>query len=408
MVFTIKRRQTSQVMVGNVGIGSDYPIRVQSMTNTNTEDVDATVSQIIELADAGSELVRVTVNTETAAKAVPFIVEKLDKQGYTTPIVGDFHFNGHRLLQAEPECAKSLAKLRINPGNVGRGARKDEQFSSIIEEALKHQKPVRIGVNWGSLDPEVLKRLLDENLKKAVPLSNDELMCEAMIVSALESIAFAKEIGMTDEDMILSVKVSQSQQLIKVYQDIAGKINLPLHLGLTEAGMGMKGTVASSAALAVLLQQGIGDTIRISLTPEPNAPRTEEVLVGREILQSLQIRAFSPKVVACPGCGRTSSDDFQYLAQEIQSYIDNNMPIWKTQYEDVEKMVVAVMGCIVNGPGESKMANIGISLPGNGEKPVAPVYVDGERSVTLKGDNIANEFKQIINEYIDGKYRKQQ
>ena len=407
MVFAIKRRPTSQVMVGNIGIGSDYPIRVQSMTNTNTEDVDATVSQIIELADAGSEIVRVTVNTELAAKAVPFIVEKLDTLGYTTPVVGDFHFNGHRLLQAEPACAKALAKLRINPGNVGRGARKDEQFSSIIEEALKYQKPVRIGVNWGSLDPEVLKRLLDENLKKAVPLSNDELMCEAMIVSALESVAFAKDIGMTDEDIILSVKVSQSQQLIKVYQDIAGKINLPLHLGLTEAGMGMKGTVASTAALAVLLQQGIGDTIRISLTPEPNASRTEEVLVGREILQSLQIRAFTPKVVACPGCGRTSSDDFQYLAQDIQAYIDNNMPTWKNQYEGVEKMVVAVMGCIVNGPGESKMANIGISLPGNGEKPVAPVYVDGARSVTLKGENIANEFKQIIDEYIDGKYRKQ-
>ena len=408
MVFTIKRRPTSQVMVGNIGIGSDYPIRVQSMTNTNTEDVDATVQQIIELADSGSEIVRVTVNTEAAAKAVPFIVEKLDAKGYTTPVVGDFHFNGHRLLQAEPECARALAKLRINPGNVGRGARKDEQFSSIVEEALKYQKPVRIGVNWGSLDPEVLKRLLDENLKKAVPLSNDELMCEAMIVSALESVAFAKDIGMTDNDIILSVKVSQSQQLIKVYQDIAGKINLPLHLGLTEAGMGMKGTVASTAALAVLLQQGIGDTIRISLTPEPNASRTEEVLVGREILQSLQIRAFTPKVVACPGCGRTSSDDFQYLAQDIQAYIDNSMPTWKTQYEGVEKMVVAVMGCIVNGPGESKMANIGISLPGNGEKPVAPVYVDGERSVTLKGDNIADEFKLIINEYIDGKYRKQQ
>lgn len=407
MVFTIKRRPTSQVMVGNIGIGSDYPIRVQSMTNTNTEDVAATVAQIIELADAGSELVRVTVNTELAAKAVPHIVEQLRATGYETPVVGDFHFNGHRLLQAEPECAKALAKLRINPGNVGRGARKDEQFSAIVEEALKHQKPVRIGVNWGSLDPEVLKRLWDENLKKTIPLSNDELMCEAMIVSALESIAFAKEIGMTDEDIILSVKVSQSQQLIKVYRDIAPLTQVPLHLGLTEAGMGMKGTVASTAALAVLLQEGVGDTIRISLTPEPNASRTEEVLVGKEILQSLQIRAFTPKVVACPGCGRTSSDDFQHLAQDIQSYIDNNMPTWKTQYEGVEKMVVAVMGCIVNGPGESKMANIGISLPGNGERPVAPVYIDGERSVTLKGEQIAQEFKQIINEYINEKYRKQ-
>lgn len=406
MVFTIKRRPTSQVMVGNIGIGSDYPIRVQSMTNTNTEDVAATVAQIIELADAGSELVRVTVNTELAAKAVPHIVEQLRVAGYDTPVVGDFHFNGHRLLQAEPECAKALAKLRINPGNVGRGARKDEQFSAIVEEALKHQKPVRIGVNWGSLDPEVLKRLWDENLQKATPLTNDELMCEAMIVSALESINFAKEIGMTDEDIILSVKVSQSQQLIKVYRDIAPLTNVPLHLGLTEAGMGMKGTVASTAALAVLLQEGIGDTIRISLTPEPNASRIEEVLVGREILQSLQIRAFTPKVVACPGCGRTSSDAFQHLAQDIQSYIDNNMPTWKTQYEGVEKMVVAVMGCIVNGPGESKMANIGISLPGNGERPVAPVYIDGERSVTLKGEQIAQEFKQIINEYINEKYRK--
>lgn len=404
MVFTIPRRKTSQVMVGGIGIGSDYPIRVQSMTNTNTEDVAETVSQIIELADAGSELVRVTVNTEKAAKAVPHIVERLKNAGYDTPVIGDFHFNGHRLLQAEPECAKALAKLRINPGNVGRGSRKDEQFTAIVEEALKYSKPVRIGVNWGSLDPEVLKRLLDENLKKSHPLSNDELMCEAMMVSALESIAFAKEIGMSDEQILLSVKVSQSQQLIHVYREMAKKTNLPLHLGLTEAGMGMKGTVASTAALAVLLQEGIGDTIRISLTPEPNAPRTEEVLVGKEILQSLQIRAFTPKVVACPGCGRTSSDDFQHLAQEIQGYIDNNMPTWKDKYSGVEEMVVAVMGCVVNGPGESKLANIGISLPGNGERPVAPVYVDGERSVTLKGDNIANEFKAIINEYIDEKY----
>lgn len=406
MVFTIPRRKTSQVMVGGVGIGSDYPIRVQSMTNTNTEDIDETVSQIIELADAGSELVRVTVNTEKAAKAIPHIVEKLTRAGYETPVIGDFHFNGHRLLQAEPECAKALAKLRINPGNVGRGSRKDEQFTSIVEEALKYSKPVRIGVNWGSLDPEVLKRLLDENLKKATPLSNDELMCEAMIVSALESIAFAKEIGMTDEQILLSVKVSQSQQLIRVYRDIATKIDLPLHLGLTEAGMGMKGTVASTAALAVLLQEGIGDTIRISLTPEPNAPRTEEVLVGKEILQSLQIRAFTPKVVACPGCGRTSSDDFQHLAQDIQGYVDQKMPEWKVHYSGVEEMVVAVMGCVVNGPGESKLANIGISLPGNGERPVAPVYMDGERSVTLKGENIANEFKAIITEYVDGKYGK--
>ena len=407
MVYSIKRRETSQVMVGNVGIGSDHPIRVQSMTNTNTEEIDATIEQIIELADAGSELVRVTVNTEKAAKAVPYIVEGLDKRGYQTPVVGDFHFNGHRLLAAEPECAKMLAKLRINPGNVGRGERKDEQFSAIINEALKYDKPVRIGVNWGSLDQSVLKRLMDENLIRTNPLTNDELMCEAMIVSALESVKFAKSLGMTDEKMILSVKVSQSQQLIKVYQDIATQTNLPLHLGLTEAGMGMKGAVASTAALSVLLQQGLGDTIRISLTPEPGASRIEEVLVGKEILQSLQIRNFSPKVVACPGCGRTSSDYFQHLAQEVQGYLDDNMPIWKEQYPGVETMVVAVMGCVVNGPGESKLADIGISLPGSGERPVAPVYVDGERLVTLKGDGLADEFKTIVEEYVIKRYGKQ-
>lgn len=407
MVYSIKRRETSQVMVGNVGIGSDHPIRVQSMTNTNTEEIDATIEQIIELADAGSELVRVTVNTEKAAKAVPHIVEGLDKRGYQTPIVGDFHFNGHRLLAAEPECAKMLAKLRINPGNVGRGERKDEQFSAIINEALKYDKPVRIGVNWGSLDQSVLKRLMDENLTRTNPLTNDELMCEAMIVSALESVKFAKSLGMTDEKMILSVKVSQSQQLIKVYQDIATQTNLPLHLGLTEAGMGMKGAVASTAALSVLLQQGLGDTIRISLTPAPGASRIEEVLVGKEILQSLQIRNFSPKVVACPGCGRTSSDYFQHLAQEVQGYLDDNMPIWKEQYPGVETMVVAVMGCVVNGPGESKLADIGISLPGSGERPVAPVYVDGERLVTLKGDGLADEFKTIVEEYVIKRYGKQ-
>lgn len=407
MVYSIKRRETSQVMVGNVGIGSDHPIRVQSMTNTNTEEIDATIEQIIELADAGSELVRVTVNTEKAAKAVPHIVEGLDKRGYQTPVVGDFHFNGHRLLAAEPECAKMLAKLRINPGNVGRGERKDEQFSAIINEALKYDKPVRIGVNWGSLDQNVLKRLMDENLTRTNPLTNDELMCEAMIVSALESVKFAKSLGMTDEKMILSVKVSQSQQLIKVYQDIATQTNLPLHLGLTEAGMGMKGAVASTAALSVLLQQGLGDTIRISLTPEPGASRIEEVLVGKEILQSLQIRNFSPKVVACPGCGRTSSDYFQHLAQEVQGYLDDNMPIWKEQYPGVETMVVAVMGCVVNGPGESKLADIGISLPGSGERPVAPVYVDGERLVTLKGDGLADEFKTIVEEYVIKRYGKQ-
>ncbi len=404
MTDQIIRRQTTQVMVGSVGIGSDFPIRVQSMTNTDSENIDATVNQIIELADAGSELVRITVNSEGAAKAVPHIVERLLSKGYETPIIGDFHFNGHRLLRAEPECAKALAKLRINPGNVGRGRRKDEQFSAIIEEALKHDKPVRIGVNWGSLDQEVLKRLIDENNQKKNPLTNDELMCEAMIVSALESVAFANELGMGNDKILLSVKVSQAQQLISVYRTIATKTDLPLHLGLTEAGMGMKGIVASTAALAPLLQEGIGDTIRISLTPEPNAPRTEEVAVGREILQSLQIRAFSPKVVACPGCGRTSSTYFQELAQEIQGYVDDKMPQWSEQYEGAESMIVAVMGCVVNGPGESKLANIGISLPGSGETPVAPVYINGERSVTLKGERLADDFKAIIDRYVEENY----
>lgn len=406
MPFSIKRRTTSEVMVGNIGIGSMHPIRLQSMTNTDTEAIDATIKQIIELAEVGSELVRITVNTEAAAKAVPYIVEGVRHAGFDTPIVGDFHFNGHRLLEAEPECAKALSKLRINPGNVGRGRRKDEQFSAIIEEALKHQIPVRIGVNWGSLDQEVLKRLIDENNQKGMPLTNEELMCEAMIVSALESVAFAKELGMGDDQIILSVKVSQAQQLISVYRQIATKTNLPLHLGLTEAGMGMKGTVASTAALAVLLQEGIGDTIRISLTPEPGAPRTEEVLVGREILQSLQIRSFTPKVVACPGCGRTSSTYFQELAQEIQAYVDEKMPQWGERYQGVEEMIVAVMGCVVNGPGESKLADIGISLPGNGERPVAPVYINGERYKTLKGDNIAAEFIAIIEQYVMDNYEK--
>ncbi len=406
MPFSIKRRTTSEVMVGNIGIGSMHPIRLQSMTNTDTEAIDATIKQIIELAEVGSELVRITVNTEAAAKAVPYIVEGVRHAGFDTPIVGDFHFNGHRLLEAEPECAKALSKLRINPGNVGRGRRKDEQFSAIIEEALKHQIPVRIGVNWGSLDQEVLKRLIDENNQKGMPLTNEELMCEAMIVSALESVAFAKELGMGDDQIILSVKVSQAQQLISVYRQIATETNLPLHLGLTEAGMGMKGTVASTAALAVLLQEGIGDTIRISLTPEPGAPRTEEVLVGREILQSLQIRSFTPKVVACPGCGRTSSTYFQELAQEIQAYVDEKMPQWGERYQGVEEMIVAVMGCVVNGPGESKLADIGISLPGNGERPVAPVYINGERYKTLKGDNIAAEFIAIIEQYVMDNYEK--
>lgn len=406
MANGIVRRKTTQVMVGNIGIGSDYPIRIQSMTNTNTEDIIATTQQIIELADVGSELVRITVNTDKAAQAVPEIVNRLAKLGYDTPVIGDFHFNGHRLLAKTPECAAALAKLRINPGNVGRGQKRDEQFSSLIELAVRYQKPIRIGVNWGSLDQEVLARLFNENQDRAVPLSNELIMREAMIVSALESVNYAKSLGLRDDQMILSVKVSQCQDLISVYRDIADKTDLPLHLGLTEAGMGMKGIVASSSALSVILQQGIGDTIRVSLTPLPGAPRTDEVLVGKDILQSLGFRLFSPKVTACPGCGRTSSDYFQRLAQDIQGYLDDTMPTWKTMYPGVESMVVAVMGCVVNGPGESKLANIGISLPGSGEAPVAPVYEDGEKTVTLKGDYIADEFIEIVKQYVERTYGK--
>ncbi|OYQ70132.1 4-hydroxy-3-methylbut-2-en-1-yl diphosphate synthase [Wohlfahrtiimonas chitiniclastica] len=404
MTNTIVRRQTTQVMVGKVGIGSDYPIRVQSMTNTDTEDVAATTQQIIELADVGSELVRITVNTEKAAESVPKIVDELLKRGYDTPVIGDFHFNGHRLVTKYPECAAALAKLRINPGNVGRGQKRDEQFSAMIEAAVKFQKPVRIGVNWGSLDQAVLARLFSENQDRSVPLSNEMIMREAMIVSALESVAYAKSLGLRDDQMILSVKVSQCQDLIAVYQRMALQTNLPLHLGLTEAGMGTKGIVASTAALSVILQQGIGDTIRVSLTPLPGAPRTEEVMVGKDILQSLGLRLFSPKVTACPGCGRTSSDYFQRLAQDIQGYLDEVMPQWKGTYPGVESMVVAVMGCVVNGPGESKLANIGISLPGSGEAPVAPVYEDGQKTVTLKGDRIADEFIEIVKQYVERTY----
>ncbi|OYQ78481.1 4-hydroxy-3-methylbut-2-en-1-yl diphosphate synthase [Wohlfahrtiimonas chitiniclastica] len=404
MTNTIVRRQTTQVMVGKVGIGSDYPIRVQSMTNTDTEDVEATTQQIIELVDVGSELVRITVNTEKAAESVPKIVDELLKRGYDTPVIGDFHFNGHRLVTKYPECAAALAKLRINPGNVGRGQKRDEQFSAMIEAAVKFQKPVRIGVNWGSLDQAVLARLFSENQDRAVPLSNEMIMREAMIVSALESVAYAKSLGLRDDQMILSVKVSQCQDLIAVYQRMALQTNLPLHLGLTEAGMGTKGIVASTAALSVILQQGIGDTIRVSLTPLPGAPRTEEVMVGKDILQSLGLRLFSPKVTACPGCGRTSSDYFQRLAQDIQGYLDEVMPQWKGTYPGVESMVVAVMGCVVNGPGESKLANIGISLPGSGEAPVAPVYEDGQKTVTLKGDRIADEFIEIVKQYVERTY----
>lgn len=400
----IKRRPTTQVMVGNIGIGSNYPIRLQSMTNTDTADVNATVDQIKELADSGSELVRVTVNTEAATQSVPEIISKLVQSGYDVPIIGDFHFNGHRLLGKFPECAAALSKLRINPGNVGRGQKRDEQFASIVSLAIQYKKPIRIGVNWGSLDQSLLEKLFDQNNQQPIPLSTQSLMREAMILSALESVEFAKTLGMEENQLILSVKVSQCQDLIAVYRDIANRTNLPLHLGLTEAGMGSKGIIASTAALSILLQEGIGDTIRVSLTPEPGHPRTEEVLVAKDILQSLGIRIFSPKVTACPGCGRTSSDYFQKLALEIQTYLDNEMPVWKEKYKGVENMVVAVMGCVVNGPGESKLANIGISLPGSGEAPVAPVYEDGVKTVTLKGDYIATEFQKLVTNYVERTY----
>ncbi len=402
----IIRRQTEQVKIGDIYLGSNYPIRIQSMTNTDTANIDATIYQIQELSEIGSEFVRVTVNTVEAAAAIPIIVERLSQLNIDTPIIGDFHFNGHRLLQAYPQCAEFLAKLRINPGNVGRGSKKDEQFTAIILEALKYEKPVRIGVNWGSLDQSVLARLMDQNNDLQVPLSNSDLMREAMILSALESASFAKSLGMREDQIVLSVKVSNCQDLIGVYEALAKRCRYPLHLGLTEAGMGMKGIVASTAALSVLLQKGIGDTIRISLTPEPNQSRSEEVKVGKEILQSLGIRPFSPKVIACPGCGRTSSNYFQHLALKIQNYLDEQMPVWKKEYVGVETMSVAVMGCVVNGPGESKMANIGISLPGSGEQPVAPVYEDGKKTVTLKGDHIADEFQILVERYIKKTFTK--
>lgn len=400
----IIRHQTCSVRVGNLDIGSNHPIRVQSMTNTDTADIAKTVTQIEELSAAGSEFVRVTVNTNEAAAAIPKIVELLEKRDIHTPIIGDFHFNGHRLLKDNPQCAQFLAKLRINPGNVGQGMRKDKQFAEILELALKYAKPVRIGVNWGSLDQSVLARLMDQNHHLEIPLTAAQIMREAMVLSALESAAFARDIGLSENQIVLSVKVSNPQDLIAVYQDLASRSYYPLHLGLTEAGMGMKGIVASTVALSVILQQGIGDTIRISLTPEPGQSRTEEVKVGREILQSLNIRAFSPKVTACPGCGRTSSDYFQHLALNIQNYLDAQMPIWKDQYIGVENLNVAVMGCVVNGPGESKLANIGISLPGSGEIPVAPVYEDGQKTVTLKGEHIATEFQALVNAYIQKTY----
>ncbi|MEJ2361977.1 MAG: flavodoxin-dependent (E)-4-hydroxy-3-methylbut-2-enyl-diphosphate synthase [Gammaproteobacteria bacterium] len=398
------RHHSVAVAIGKVMVGGDHPIVVQSMTNTDTADIDATVKQVLQLAHAGSEMVRVTVNTSEAAQAVPAIKERLLQQNCHVPLIGDFHFNGHKLLTENPSCAEALDKYRINPGNVGRGKKRDDQFTTLIEFAVRYNKPVRIGVNWGSLDQSVLARLMDENAQRSEPLDSQHIMYQAMITSALESAALAESIGLAHNKIIISVKMSGVQDLINVYHGLAQQCDHPLHLGLTEAGMGSKGIVASTAALAVLLQQGIGDTIRISLTPEPGGDRTQEVVVAQEILQAMGLRSFTPQVIACPGCGRTSSTYFQQLARDIQSHLRDNMPLWREQYQGVENMTVAVMGCVVNGPGESKHANIGISLPGTGEKPVAPVYEDGEKTVTLKGDHIAEEFQSIIERYIQRHY----
>ncbi len=402
----IIRRPSRRVMVGAVAVGGGAPVVVQSMTNTDTADVEATVRQVAELWRAGSEVVRLTVNTLEAARAVPVIRERLEALGCPVPLVGDFHFNGHKLLSAVPECAQALAKLRINPGNVGRGARRDEQFATLIEFACRYDKPVRIGVNWGSLDQDLLARMMDDNHQRAKPLEPEEVMRHALIASALESAARAEELGLPGDRIILSCKLSGVQDLIRVYRDLAARCDYPLHLGLTEAGLGSKGIVASTAALAVLLQEGIGDTIRVSLTPQPGEPRTLEVQVAQEILQTLGLRSFTPMVTACPGCGRTTSTVFQELAQKIQTWLRTQMPAWRERYPGVETMNVAVMGCVVNGPGESRHANVGISLPGTGEVPVAPVYVDGEKTVTLKGEAIAEEFQAIVEDYVRRKYGK--
>ena len=399
-----ERRRSVPVRVGPVVIGGDAPIVVQSMTNTDTADVESTFRQVRDLARAGSEIVRVTVNTDEAAAAVPRIVERLAAAGLDVPIVGDFHFNGHKLLKAHPACAETLAKYRINPGNVGRGSKRDPQFAEMIETACRHGKPVRIGVNWGSLDQELLTRMMDENSRSAEPRDALEVLREATVVSALDSAARAEALGLPHDAIVISTKVSGVQDLIAIYRELARRCDYPLHLGLTEAGMGTKGIVASTAALAVLLQEGIGDTIRISLTPEPGGDRTREVVVAQELLQSMGFRAFTPMVIACPGCGRTTSTYFQELAQRIQAYLRERMPAWKQAREGVEDMTVAVMGCVVNGPGESKHANIGISLPGTGERPVAPVYEDGEKTVTLKGDRIAEEFQELVERYVERRY----
>ena len=401
----ISRRQSIAVKIGPVTVGGAAPIVVQSMTNTDTADIDATVAQVASLARAGSELVRITVNDEGAAAAVPHIRERLDRQSIFVPLIGDFHFNGHRLLQAHPDCAAALSKLRINPGNVGRGSKRDPQFAQMIETACRYHKPVRIGVNWGSLDQDLLTRMMDENSREASPKPAIEVMREAIVVSALDSARRAEELGLGPDMIVISAKVSGVQDLIAVYRRLAARCSYPLHLGLTEAGMGSKGIVASTAGIGVLLQEGIGDTIRVSLTPEPGGDRTQEVIVAQEILQTMGLRSFTPMVIACPGCGRTTSTYFQELAQKIQGHIRHRMPEWRKQRSGVETMTVAVMGCVVNGPGESKHANIGISLPGTGEVPVAPVYEDGKKTVTLKGDRIAEEFQELVERYVERSYR---
>ena len=398
------RRPSVGVRVGNVLVGGGAPVVVQSMTNTDTEDPASTAKQIAELARAGSELVRITVNTPAAAAAVPRIAERLQMMGVEVPIIGDFHYNGHQLLQGEPACAEALAKYRINPGNVGFGKKKDTQFASIIEFALKYDKPVRIGANWGSLDQSMVAALMDENSTRSDPWDASHVAREALIRSALDSAARAEEIGLPRDRIILSCKVSGVQELIAVYRDIAVRGDYALHLGLTEAGMGSKGITASAAALAVLMQEGIGDTIRISLTPEPGQSRTNEVIVAQELLQTMGLRAFTPLVTACPGCGRTTSEFFQELAKTVQAHVRGKMPEWRVKYDGVENLTLAVMGCIVNGPGESRHANIGISLPGNGEAPSAPVFIDGEKAMTLRGDNIAEEFVDILDNYVQTHY----
>ncbi len=394
-----------ELNISGVKLGGNSPVVIQSMTNTDTADIQQTTTQILELANAGSELVRVTVNNEASAKAVPVIIKQLHQQNCHVPIVGDFHFNGHKLLTKFPECAANLAKYRINPGNVGLGEKRNTQFAQMIEIAIKHGKPVRIGVNWGSLDQELLASMLDQNAASPAPEDTATITRRAVIESALLSAKYAETLGLKPNQIILSCKMSDVQDLVFVYTELAARCNYALHLGLTEAGMGIKGIVASTAALSILLQQGIGNTIRVSLTPEPGGKRTQEVKVAQEILQSLGLRSFIPSVIACPGCGRTSSDYFQVLADQTQDFLSAQMPLWKTKYPGVETMKVAVMGCVVNGPGESKMANIGISLPGSGERPVAPVYVDGKKDVTLKGDNIAAEFQGLIVNYIENNYR---